>query len=375
MLQEIIKLRQELHKNPELSNKEVETFRRISSFMIKLKPDKVINVSKTGSLFVFDSKKEGKTTVFRADIDALPILEKNNLEYTSVNKGVAHSCGHDGHMAIVLGLSKKIAKNKPKAGKVVLLFQPAEETEQGAKNIIESNEFKKLKPDYIFGLHNIPGIEKNKILLRESNFTAASASITIKLIGKTSHASEPEKGISPVNAISEIIRELNSLNTNECKFSNFASATIINIKAGEIAFGTTPGYAEIRITLRAFENNDMDIIKNNIENIIIITASKENLEFKISYSEIYPAIINNKKCIDLIEKSANKNKLEVDYKNTPFKWAEDFGYYTQKYKGGFFGLGAGINQPALHNANYNFPDDIIQTGIDVLYNIYKELNF
>jgi len=374
-MKEIIKLRQELHKYPEISNSEFATTKRINDFIQKFSPDEVIKLSNTGLAFVFKGKEKGKNLMFRAELDALPITENNNsIDYVSVNKGVAHLCGHDGHIAILVGLAKKIVKNRPKNGMVVLLFQPAEETEQGAKDVINDNEFKKIEPDYIFALHNIPSIEKHKILIKIGSFSAASTAITVKLIGKTSHASEPEKGISPVNAISKIIKELNSLNNNECKFSNFVSNTIVNIQVGEVAFGTSPGYAEIRITLRSFENNDMKVLINNVENIIIINASKENLKYKITYSEVFPSIINDTECVGLIEKSAKANNLEIDCIKKPFKWAEDFGYYTEKYKGGFFGLGSGINQAGLHNPNYDFPDDIIETGINVFYNIYKEIN-
>ncbi|MEA1876350.1 MAG: amidohydrolase [Bacteroidota bacterium] len=374
MNQKLVKIRHQLHQNPELANKEIKTAERVSAFMSKLKPDELIDVSKTGKLFVFDSKREGKTSVFRADMDALPISEESNLEYISLNNGIAHSCGHDGHMTIVLGLAEKIANNRPKTGKVVLLFQPAEESEQGARDVVNSTEFKTLNPDYIFGLHNIPKAPMHQIIVKKGSFAAASKGMTIKLFGKSSHAAEPEKGISPARAISKIIAELDELRDNKALFSGLVLLTIINIKLGEIAFGTSPGYAEIRITLRTFENDDMQLLTEKTESIIKGIARGEQLKPEIAYSEVFPATVNNENCCSFIKKSAVLNKCDIKEIETPFKWSEDFGYYTEKYNACFFGLGSGIYQPALHNPDYNFPDEIIETGVDMFYEIYKLIN-
>lgn len=374
MNKEIIALRQELHKHPELSNKEFETSKRIKSFMSKLKPDEEINLGKTGLAFVFNGKKEGKTTMFRSELDALPIAEKNDLEYISVNKDIAHSCGHDGHMAIICGLAQKIANNRPEKGKIVLLFQHAEEMEQGAKDVVNHPAFKQIEPDYIFALHNIPGVEKHKILLKKGSFASASKGMTIKLFGQTSHAAEPEKGINPSTAISEIISKLHDLRDNKVIFSDLALLTFINIQLGEAAFGTSPGYAEIRITLRAFENKDLDILTKISEKIISDITTKENLDYEIDYSEEFPSTVNNTECCELIKKATKANNNRIEIIDKAFRWSEDFGYFTEKYKGGFFGLGSGVNQAALHNSEFNFPDEIIDTGVDMFYDICKQIN-
>lgn len=375
MNEELIKIRHLLHQNPELANQEIETSKRISNFMQNYKPDKVIDVSKTGKLFVFDSKQDGPTSVFRADMDALPINEENNLEYVSLKKGVAHLCGHDGHMTIVLGLAKKISENKPKKGKVVLLFQPAEESEQGARDVVNSTEFKTLNPDLVFGLHNIPKAPMHQILVKSGSFAAASKGMTLKIYGKSSHAAEPEKGISPASAIAKIIQKLHLLRDDKNLFSNFILLTIINIKLGEIAFGTSPGYAEIRITLRSFENEDMELLTNQAEKIIMEIAEQEQLKINVEYSEVFPATINHDHCLNLIKQSADINQCDLKEMENPFKWSEDFGYYSEKYNTGFFGLGSGIEQAALHNPDFDFPDEIIETGIKLFNQIYKSIHF
>lgn len=374
-IDEIINLRHDLHKHAEISNNEFKTSDIISKFVNKLRPDYELNLSKTGKAFVFDSGEEGKTIMFRADMDALPIEENTLTEYSSLSPNIAHSCGHDGHMAIVAGLAQRIAENRPQKGKVVLLFQPAEEVEQGAKAIIEDKSFKKIEPDYIFGLHNIPAAEKNVIYLKSNSFAAASKGMTVKLLGKTSHAAEPENGISPAGAISQIITNLHSLRESKSLFKDLILLTFIHIKMGEISFGTSPGYAEISITLRAFENEDMEILTNKVENIIRNIAEKERLIFNFKYKEVFPATVNNDECLDIIRKSAIDSNLRTEKLIQPFKWSEDFAYYAQKYKAGFFGLGAGRSQPQLHNPEYDFPDDILESGISVFYNIYKRLNF
>lgn len=373
-INEIINLRHELHKHPEISNNEFNTAERISNFISKFRPDEVLPLGKTGKAFVFNSNKPGKTSMFRAELDALPIAENSLAAHASLNKNIAHVCGHDGHMAIVAGLAQKIAQTRPEKGRIVLLFQPAEEVEQGARDLVEDPVFEQIEPDYIFGLHNIPGVESNKILLKQGTFAAASKGMTVKLFGKTSHAAEPENGISPANAISQIIKQLHNLIAIKSLFSDLTLLTIIHIRMGEVSFGTSPGYAEIMITLRAFENNDMDLLTQKTEKIIKEIAVVEDLKCEISYNEVFPAVENHPDCIDMVAQSAKTSKLEIEYLQNPYKWSEDFSYYTQKYKGCFFGLGAGLNQPQLHNPEFDFPDEIIETGINVFYNVYKAIN-
>ncbi|MBI9036521.1 MAG: amidohydrolase [Bacteroidales bacterium] len=372
MNQEIIKLRKELHKHPEVSNNEYKTSERIINYVKKFNPDEIIKLGETGVAFAFYGKEKGKTVVFRSELDALPIKEKSGVEYASVNDHIAHSCGHDGHMAILTGLSQKISGNRPARGKVVILFQPAEEVEQGAQDIVENPKFIEIKPDYIFALHNVPGFEKHKIILKNGSFASASKGMTIKLTGKTSHAAEPENGISPADAISKIIKKLHDLRDNKELFKDFVLLTIIHIQLGEISFGTSPGYAELRVTLRTFENEDMKVLTDNCEIIIKEISKAEKLSIEISYSETFPATVNNDECVSIVEESAKQINLDTEYIEKPFKWSEDFAYFTEKYNACYFGLGSGKDQPQLHNPDFDFPDDIIESGINIFYAIYKK---
>ena len=391
MNEQIINLRKELHKFPELSGQEFETQKRIKRFIKKLNPCQIIEFEgMTGIAFVFEGKEKdeifessdpfkrvgtlkGKTIMFRADMDAIPVMENTNLSYKSANNGVAHACGHDGHMAILCGLAMRISKNRPQKGRVVLLFQPAEETGDGAKRIIEHQAFKSIEPDYIFGLHNIPGAKKNQILLKANSITSASKGIIIDLIGKTSHASQPEKGKNPVNAIQKIISEYNKLLLQKELFTDWILLSFLHIKMGEINYGISPGNAKIIVSLRAFNNDDLAFLTKNCVDIAENIAKQEGLEIYISEKEVYHSIVNNSECVDIIEKSAIENNLQIKNLKEPFTWAEDFSYFTNKYKGAFFGLGAGTEQAKLHYANYNFPDEIIETGVELFYKIYETI--
>lgn len=370
----IIGLRQYLHQHPELSNQELETAAYISNYVQKLQPDATINVGSTGKLFLFKGPQTGPTVIFRAELDALPIREKNTLPYRSQTPGVAHLCGHDGHMAILAGLAEQIAQQRPLKGQVGLLFQPAEEVEQGARDVMESEAFRQLKPDYLFALHNIPGYPLHQVLVKPGSFSAASQGMTVKLSGKTSHAAEPENGLNPASALARIIESMHQLREQHELFNSLVLLTIIHIQLGEIAFGTSPGEAEIRITLRAFENHDMDLLTSEAVSRIENIARDEQLRCDIQFSEVFPATVNHPECVRLIEQAAEDHELPITHLEQPFKWSEDFGYYTEHFKGGFFGLGSGSNQPALHNPDFDFPDAIIPTGIQLFTSIYKTLN-
>lgn len=370
---ELISLRRELHKYPELSGKENNTAGKIVKFAEKFNPDEIIkNIGGNGLAVVFQGDHEAKTILIRCELDALPIEEENEFDYKSQTEGVSHKCGHDGHMAIVSGLIPLLSEKKIKNGKIVLLYQPAEETGEGAEQILNDDKFKNLNPDYVFALHNLPGFEKNKIIVKENEFASASKGLKIKLIGKTSHAAEPEKGITPSLAVAELIQRLVEISNKE-KFDEFTLVTIIHAKIGERAFGTTPGYAELMATLRSYKNENMEKLQAQAEKIIDEVSVKNNLKFKLEWVEEFPSTINDKFCVDVVRKSAEENNLSIEEIKNPFRWSEDFGHFTQKYKGALFGLGSGVDQPQLHNPDYDFPDDIILTGTKMFYSIIKNI--
>ncbi len=372
--QDIIKLRHTLHRYPELSKKEFETSRRISDFMRLFNPDEEITIAGTGKAFIFEGEQAGETIVFRCELDALPIQEKSpNLAYRSSVQGVAHLCGHDGHMAIIAYLGKLISENRPKRGKAVLLFQPAEENNLGAKDVVESPEFHALSPDFMFAVHNLPGVKKNKVLVKTGSFTAASCGFTIKLEGRTSHAAEPEKGINPYHTAIKIIDEIQEVTNSGKGFISEVISTLIYIRLGEIAFGVSPGQLEMGVTLRAYENKDLDLLCSKAEDIVEQHALKERLLFSHHYCEEYPATDNDSDCVEMIKKSTLDLRLDYEEMDAPNKWSEDFAYYTATNRGAQFGIGAGEDKPPLHHPGYDFPDDIIEPTANIFFGIYKDM--
>jgi len=374
-LEKLTGLRKTLHKNPELSGNEKNTVRIIHEFIKSYNPDKIYNnPGSNGIAFEFDSGKTGPCVVFRADLDALPIEEELKVDYISVHPGVAHKCGHDGHMSILAGMAAMIQHKKPEKGKVVLLFQPEEETGQGAEKVIHSSDWKTIMPDFVFGLHNLPGFPKGSILVREHTFAAASKGLIVELKGKTSHAGHPENGISPAKAISRII-EFCRKNESDDEDHDFRLVTVIHILLGEEAFGTAPGKARVLLTLRTPENKTMEKLAKRIKEGIGNIASEEKLECCMDFTEEFPATINAPEYVNFIRDAANESKLLVLEMEEPFRWSEDFGHYLMHHKGAFFGLGAGEDHPQLHNPDYDFPDEIMESGIKIFYALYKMLLF
>ncbi len=372
-LDELKKLRHELHQNAELSNNEENTARIIKNYLSQYNPDEIIdNIGGHGLVAVFKGEKEGKNIGFRADMDALPIDEHLLMDHSSKTQNVAHKCGHDGHMTMVAGLAPYLHKNKPKYGNVYLVYQPAEETGEGAQRVNKSLKDRGIMLDYLFGLHNLPGFVQGEIVSKAGTFAAASKGMVISLFGETSHAAEPENGKSPVLAVSEIISEMTNVHNNNL-FSALTLATVIHIQMGEIAFGTTPGYAEVRITLRAMDDYDMSKLTTLAEDSVAESAKKYKLDFKINYTETFTATENTEEIFETLKEAARSKDIVFNHIEKPFKWSEDFGQYKNNTKTGFFGLGAGIEMPSLHNKEYDFPDEITETGVNMYIGLIEHI--
>lgn len=371
-LKKITAFRKKLHQAPEVSGKEAKTSALIKAFFEALDPDEIIeDLGPYGLGIVFKGKTKGPTTMIRAELDALPIPENGKHRHKSKNPGVSHTCGHDGHMAIVCGVGMLLAKNRPSKGKVVLVFQPSEETGMGSEQVIQSENFKKIEPDFAFALHNLPGYPKNEIVLKKGAFTAASKGITINLKGKTSHAAHPEDGLSPAEAMCKLIIGLEKLTET---ISEFTLVTVIHAQLGEIAFGTTPGLARVMATLRTFDNQIMKLLSSNAEKLAELISNEYGLEYDISYCEEFEAVINDPVPWELVNDAAKELKLKTKHIRTPFRWSEDFGKFSSQTNSLLFGLGAGKNQPQLHEGHYDFPDDILSTGVSIFNRIIKKLN-
>lgn len=366
-------LRQELHQFPELSGKEGNTAMRIATFFEPLRPDETLtHLGGYGIAFIFNGLEKGLTTLIRCELDALPIAENSLIAHKSRFPGKSHACGHDGHMAIVCGVGEALAQDRPKKGRVVLLFQPAEETGEGAKAVINSKLFPKLKPDFAFALHNLPGYAKNEIVLKKGPFAAASSGMEIHLIGRTSHAAHPEAGNSPSEAMSRIIIDLQKL-PNALK--GFSQITVVNAVLGEVAFGTTPGKATVRATLRTFEDYEMKELIHASEDLVKQIASEYGLEVNFNYRESFNTTENHSEPWEFTFKAANKLNFKVQHLGEPIRWSEDFGQFSQMTKTMIFGLGSGLDHPQLHESHFDFPDEVIPTGVQMFLEIIRQINY
>lgn len=377
MLQKIKQLRKDLHRRPELSGSEAQTIQTIKDFIQNHHPPTkfVEGIGGYGLavVYAFESSKEGKTVVIRCELDALPIDEKNTFAHRSLNKDISHKCGHDGHMAIVAGLIFWIKKQTFGGGKIVLLFQPAEETGEGGYKVVNDPKFKDLQADYIFALHNLPGESMHNILTKTGSFSATVQSMTLHLTGKKSHASEPENGINPTLAIAEIIHAFAAQNHTQLQNENFALLTPIHILMGEKTYGISPAKGEIHYTLRTWSEAVMKELKEKLLQIIAEVCERHSLQFSHDWFEYFPTTHNDVYCNEIIQKVAKTNQLALEERAFPLKFGEDFGWFSQNYKSAMFGLGAGLGAAALHHVDYDFPEELIETGMKMFQGIIEDI--
>ncbi len=370
----IVKLRKDLHKNPELSGSEFHTALRIKEFLRNPAPSRIIeHVGGHGLMVVYEFDQKGPVIVIRCELDALPIGEANTFDHRSIVSGSSHKCGHDGHMAIVAGLGLWIQEQDFQSGRIVLLFQPAEESGEGAFRVFQDKRFIAMHPDYIFALHNIPGESLHAIITTEKGFSAEVQSFAIYLTGKESHAAEPEQGINPTHGTAEIIKALSGLNITAPERSDFAILTAIHIHLGEKAYGISPGKGELHYTIRTWNEKRMNSLQKEIEESVQGICESMGLDSKITWFAHFPATINDPDCNRLISRAIAANHFEAIERPYPFKFGEDFGWYSSNYKTAMFGIGAGENSPALHQADYDFPDEIIETGISMFAGIISAI--
>ncbi len=368
-MDEIIRLRHELHRNPELSGKERATGKRIRFFLNRYRPNILhTGIAGEGMAAIFTSSISGPTLLFRCDMDALPIHETTNAPHRSCFPGISHACGHDGHIAMVSALAKTITENPLKRGKAILFYQPEEETGYGALRSIRSMREMQIIPDYAFALHNMPKYPFGSIVLSQRTFAAASKGLVVKLTGKSSHAAYPENGINPAPAIAQIIQGFDNLNGSKI-FSDYTLITIIHVNVGEIAFGTSPGYGELRATLRAFADTDMSKLTERALDIVRNVGLKHNLVVETSYDDDFPATVNDLKLTEVVRNLAIEKGFRIVDIEQPNRWSEDFAHFTVRGPAILFGLGVGENHPNLHSPDYDFPDEVLPTGVEILDSI------
>lgn len=372
-MKDIIELRHLLHANAELSEQEIETNHILNEWISKTNPDlQMERIGGYGLVALYKGKEPGKRILIRGDIDALHIPEPNNMSYRSQHEDVSHKCGHDGHAAILCGVAQRLSQFRPEKGEVVLLFQPAEETGQGAKAILRDPQFEQILPDTAYGLHNLPGFEAGQILVRKGCFAAASFGLKLVFEGKTAHASQPETGKNPSELLAVLIHQLEKKREMLKAVKPLTTFVITHAVLGEETFGVAPGHAEIWLTLRSFDDKNLEMLADQVIALCQAKAKDYLFDFQFTMHEAFAATNSSDANVTVIENAAKRLGLSLGHLTEPFRWSEDFGRFGAVCPIGFFGLGSGYAQPALHNPEYDFPDAILETGINMFAEIINE---
>ena len=361
-----IQLRHRLHAHPELSDQEAWTSAFVVEQLQKIGVSKIhTGFSQHSILAEIDGQNADKTLLFRCELDALPIQEANHFAHRSTQNGISHKCGHDGHTATMLAFAQKLLENPLKNGKILLFFQSAEETGVGAEAAMASGIFKQFHIDYAFAYHNLPSFPIGSVLCKKGIFTPSVESFNFMLIGKNCHASQPANGINPALAIAEFINFMNSFHQAYKSKTDYFVVTPIHIQMGEKAYGMSAGYAEIGYTIRTWDSAVLEQHKEKIKENIAIICQNQGLSFKIDWFEAFKSNNNDAQAYEQIKSAATKNGLTFIEREQPFDFGEDFGLFTDVYKGAMFGIGSGENCPALHTVDYDFPDELIEIGSNV----------
>lgn len=356
-------LRHALHAHPELSGEETATARRLLDFFSALEPDEVVNeVAGNGFAVAFGGTEDGPTIMLRSELDALPIHETIDMKHRSTRDGVSHKCGHDGHMAILAAVGARLARRRPAKLRVLLMFQPAEETGAGAAAVVADPAFARLRPDRVFALHNLPGYPLGQVVVRAGTFTCASRGMCIRLHGRTAHAAQPQTGRSPAAAMCRVIAAMDELRERFGE-NELAFATVVGASLGARAFGIAPGVAEVWVTLRTETDTTMTAMVAHCEDRVRAIADAALLAVDTGYEDVFDATVNSENAVAEIRRACEG--LSVLEAPEPFRWSEDFGKFTQTADGALFGLGAGETQPDLHDEDYDFPDALVDAGAEV----------
>lgn len=367
-----IRFRHHLHQYPELSLFEIKSAELIAAQLQAFGFQPKVGLGGNGIVCTVDSGQPGETTLLRADFDALPITEKNNHAYCSRHDGVMHACGHDGHTASLMAVAHQLSLNPPRSGKVILLFQPAEETGTGAASMLADNWLSEQHVDNVFAYHNLPGYPQHTVITKPGTFACASTGVTIELEGKTSHAARPENGISPTNAMLAIIQYLQQMPE---KYDNaFTLVTVIHASLGEEAFGTSPGSAKVLATLRSDNNAVFEAMKQDLQETVSGIATDEGLASNVSWQESFNAVVNSPTHCDIVNQQAQQSGLEVVELEEPMRWSEDVAEFLLKWPGALFCIGSGNSHPELHNPDYDFPDALIATASSLFLSIIHRLH-
>lgn len=366
----MVQVRRHLHKNPEVSFKEYDTTEFILHELKKIGIE-TVRPLETGCIGVIEGRKPGPAIALRADIDALAMDEEGGAkqEFMSERPGAAHCCGHDAHTANLLGTAKILKEMEADiAGKVVLVFQPAEEKLPGGGRMMrDSGILQKHGVEEIYGLHMNPNYAPGQIAVKPGAFMACTVEFVIAVIGKGGHAATPHLTIDPIVLAAQIITQFQSIISRSLDPTEPAIITVGKIQAGS-AFNVIPARAEMIGTVRAFSMETARLIKKRMEEIIKSTTEGAGGAYQFEFNEGYPAVVNDVNCTRRLEETArivlgDDNVIKLE---RPMMAGEDFAFYQEEFPGAFFFLGSGSDDAeskwSWHHPCYNIDERVFLAG-------------
>lgn len=365
-LKQMITLRETIHMYPEDGFKEFKTSKIIIDELEKLGIKVQKNVAKTGVVGLIEGKYPGKTILLRADIDALKIQEQVDVEYKSKIDGMMHACGHDGHVAGLLGVAMILNELKDKLhGNVKLVFQPAEEREGGALPMIEEGVLENPKVDAAFGAHLWGYLKEGEIHLKEGPIMASPDIFNIKVIGKGGHGAVPQESIDPIVITCQIVNALQTIVSRRTNPLDPVVVTCGKIQGGD-CHNVIPNEVELEGTIRTFNEETRNLVPRIIEDLVRGITTSQGATYEFKYEAKYPALINDKDMTNFAKESLKKvvGEENVFDLKEPNMGGEDFAYFAQKVPSAFMfiGIANNENEPVIHHNPY-FKWDSKNVGI------------
>ena len=365
-LQQMINLRETIHMYPEDGFKEFKTSEIIVNELEKLGIKVQKNVAKTGVVGLIEGNYPGKTVLLRADMDALKIQEQADVEYKSKIDGMMHACGHDGHVAGLLGAAMILNELKDKLhGNVKLVFQPAEEREGGALPMIEEGILENPKVDAAFGAHLWGYLKEGEVHLKEGPMMAAPDIFNIKVIGKGGHGAVPQESIDPIVITCQIVNALQTIVSRKISPLDPVVVTCGKIQGGD-SFNVIPNEVELEGTIRTFNEETRNLVPRIMEDLVRGITTSQGATYEFKYKANYPALLNNTDMTNFAKKSLEKvvGKENVFDLKEPNMGGEDFAYFAQKVPSAFMfiGIAGNENEPVIHHNPY-FKWDSKNVGI------------
>lgn len=368
---ELISYRRHFHAHPELSLEENETAAFIESKLRSFGYDEIrTGIGKTGILATLKGSRPGPVTLLRADMDALPVEELNDVPYRSTRAGVMHACGHDGHMAILLAAARELrCRSADVPGTLVFCFQPGEEGHSGNKLMIDDGALENPHVDRTFALHLYSGLEAGKIGVRDGPFFSSSDRFDIELIGHGGHGAMPEKAVDPIVGAAEFVSLLQTIAGREIAPAQPVVVTVGSFHAGT-TFNVIPDRAVLQGTVRAFDDAVRKALPDRIDRLLNGLCAAMRLQPKFEYHWVYPPTINDSAMNDVVREVAREvvGAGSVIDPHPLVTWSEDMAFMHQRRPGAYFLLGArGPNaEEPHHSALFDIDERALKIGFDMM---------